>query len=50
MHGYPDWFMWLVVAVYWLIYLVPLAVVVVVWTLVRKLRTVTKSFKDTQEP
>lgn len=39
MHGYPDWFMWAVMAVYWLFYILPAGVAVwVIWWLVRRRR------------
>lgn len=39
MHGYPDWFMWLVMTVYSLFYILPAAVaVVVIWQIVRRFK------------
>ena len=39
MHGYPDWFMWLVVTVYYGMLIAPLAVLALIaWSVVRKMR------------
>ena len=39
MHGYPDWFVWAVMAIYWSLYILPAGVaLIVLWWIVRRQR------------